>query len=46
MKLEELLVALSKHNRSKRGFQIHLNSGNLDEEKSSKHTDANSARTA
>lgn len=39
MKLEELLVALSKHNRSKRGFQIHLNSGNLDEEKSSKHTD-------
>lgn len=39
MKLEELLVALSKHNRSKRGFQIHLNSGNLDEERSSKHTD-------
>ena len=39
MELKELLVALSKHNRSKRGFQIHLNSGNLDEEKSSKHTD-------
>lgn len=39
MKLEELLVALSKHNRSQGGFQIHLNSGNLDEETNSKHMD-------
>lgn len=39
MELKDLLVALSKHNRSKRGFQIHLNSGNLDEETSSKHMD-------
>lgn len=39
MKLEELLVALSKHNKSKKGYQIHLNTGNLDEEKSSKHMD-------
>ena len=39
MKLKDLLVALSKHNRSKRGFQIHLNTGNLDEETSSKHMD-------
>lgn len=39
MELKDLLVALSKHNRSKRGYQIHLNSGNLDEEKSNKHMD-------
>ena len=39
MKLEEFLVALSKHNKTKRGFQIHLNTGNLDEETSSKHMD-------
>lgn len=39
MKLEDLLVALSKHNKIQKGYQIHLNSGNLDEEKSSKHTD-------
>lgn len=39
MELKELLVALSKHNRSQKGYQIHLNSGNLDEETSSKHMD-------
>lgn len=39
MELKDLLVALSKHNRSKKGSQIHLNSGNLDEEKSNKHMD-------
>ncbi len=39
MKLEEFLVVLSKHNKTKRGFQIHLNTGNLDEETSSKHMD-------
>ena len=39
MKLKDLLVALSKHNKTNQGFQIHLNSGNLDEEGSSKHMD-------
>lgn len=39
MKLEELLLALSRHNKTKRGYQIHLNSGSLDEEKSNKHMD-------
>ena len=39
MELKELIVALSKHNKTKRGFQIHLNSGNLDEEESTKHMD-------
>ena len=39
MELKEFLVALSKHNKTKRGFQLHLNSGNLDEEESSKHMD-------
>ena len=37
MELKEFLVALSKHNSSQKGYQIHLNSGNLDQEKSNKH---------
>ena len=39
MELKLFLVSLSKHNKTKRGFQLHLNSGNLDEEESSKHMD-------
>lgn len=39
MELKDLLIALSKHNRTKRGYQLHLNTGNLDEETSSKHMD-------
>lgn len=39
MELKELLVALSKHNKTNQGYQIHLNTGNLDEETSSKHMD-------
>ena len=35
----KLLVALSKHNKTNQGYQIHLNTGNLDEETSSKHMD-------
>lgn len=38
MKLAELLEALLEHNKTERGYQIHLNSGNLDD-KSNKHTD-------
>lgn len=37
MKLAELLKALLEHNRTEKGYQIHLNSGNLDD-KSSKQT--------
>lgn len=37
MKLAELLKALLEHNKTKRGYQIHLNSGNLDN-KSGKQT--------
>lgn len=39
MELKDLIVILSRHNKSKKGYQIHLNTGNLDEEKSSKHMD-------
>lgn len=38
MELKELLGALVKHNESKKGYQVHLNSGNLDK-KSNKNTD-------
>lgn len=38
MELLELMAELAEHNRSERGYQIHLNSGNLDD-KSDKHTD-------
>ncbi len=37
MKLAELLKALLEHNRTNNGYQIHLNSGNLDD-KSNKQT--------
>ncbi len=37
MKLAELLKALLEHNKTNNGYQIHLNSGNLDD-KSSKQT--------
>jgi len=37
MKLAELLKALLEHNRTNNGYQIHLNSGNLDD-KSHKQT--------
>lgn len=37
MKLAELLKALLEHNRTEKGYQIHLNSGNLDD-KSDKQT--------
>lgn len=32
MKLEELLEALIEHNKTNRGYQVHLNSGNLEED--------------
>lgn len=38
MELTELLKALVEHNKTGKGYQIHLNSGNLDSN-SSKHTD-------
>ena len=38
MKLTELSKLLARHNESGKGFQIHLNSGNLDE-KSQHNTD-------
>ena len=38
MKLADLLKALLKHNKTGNGYQIQLNSGNLDD-KSNKHTD-------
>lgn len=38
MELTELLKALVEHNKTERGYQIHLNNGNLDSN-SSKHTD-------
>lgn len=38
MKLSKLLQALSEHNKMGNGYQIQLNSGNLDEN-NSKHTD-------
>ena len=38
MKLTELLEALIAHNKTNKGYQIQLNSGNL-EENSKKHTD-------
>ena len=31
MELLELMAELAEHNRSERGYQIHLNSGNLDD---------------
>ncbi len=37
MKLAELLKALLEHNKTEKGYQIHLNSGNLDD-KSGKQT--------
>lgn len=37
MTLAELLKALLEHNRTEKGYQIHLNSGNLDD-KSDKQT--------
>ncbi len=37
MELAELLKALLEHNNTNKGYQIHLNSGNLDD-KSSKQT--------
>lgn len=37
MELAELLKALVEHNKTSNGYQIHLNSGNLDD-KSSKQT--------
>ena len=39
MELKDLLVELSKHNKTQKGFQIHLNTGNLDEGTSNKHMD-------
>ena len=38
MELTELLKALVEHNKTEKGYQIHLNSGNLDNN-SGKHTD-------
>ena len=38
MELTELLKALVEHNKTEKGYQIHLNSGNLDDN-SGKHTD-------
>ena len=38
MKLADLLKALLEHNKTGNGYQIQLNSGNLDD-KSNKHTD-------
>lgn len=38
MELAELLKLLSEHNQINKGYQVQLNSGNLDE-KSNKHTD-------
>lgn len=38
MELTELLKELVEHNKTEKGYQIHLNSGNLDNN-SSKHTD-------
>lgn len=38
MELTELLGALVTHNKSNKGYQVQLNSGNLDN-KSNKHTD-------
>lgn len=37
MELTDLLKALLEHNKTEKGYQIHLNSGNLDD-KSSKQT--------
>lgn len=31
MELLELMAELSEHNKTERGYQVHLNSGNLDE---------------
>lgn len=31
MELLELIAELSEHNKTERGYQVHLNSGNLDE---------------
>jgi len=38
MELTELLKALVEHNKTEKGYQIHLNGGNLDRN-SNKHTD-------
>lgn len=38
MELAELLKVLSEHNQTKKGYQVQLNSGNLDK-KSNMHTD-------
>lgn len=38
MEISELLQSLTDHNETGKGFQIHLNSGNLDD-KSNKNTD-------
>lgn len=39
MELSELIAALSEHNETDKGYQIQLNSGNLDKDSSKKHTD-------
>lgn len=39
MEVNELLGAIEKHNLSGKGFQVSLNSGNLDEKKSNKNID-------
>ena len=38
MELVDLLKVIIEHNNTKRGYQIHLNSGDLDD-RSNKHTD-------